>query len=242
MANNKIDLNKLKAEIANEKKSKYSTSSNLGESVGAVPRDTFLHGLVKSLENGVETPSSNLIKVVENTVSQKKDGAPIHKINETVAPRQQPEIRKKIDMSPERDDQLFADLEAKRKRTLVESIQNFNAGNTTVGATNPVVNYNGQKLLTSLPQQEAPAQTTGIPSAQINEAVLIESVQQIVNSHLQQNLGPIFDEAIKGTIIEMYAIERIKGVLNENRDLIKDVVIQTIKEIQAKNKAKKAVS
>jgi len=248
MANNKIDLNKLKAEIANEKKSKYSTPSNLGESAGgsAVPRDIFLHGLVKGLEHGVETPSTNLIKVVENTVTQKKGGAPIHKINETnVAPTtQQPEVRKKIDMSPERDEQLFADLEAKRKQTLAESIQNFNAANPTVGATNPVVNYNGKQLLTSLPQQTASAQThvAGTPSAQINEAVLIESVQQIVNSHLQQNLGPIFDEAIKGTIIEMYAIERIKGVLNENRDLIKDVVIQTIKEIQAKNKAKKAVS
>jgi len=36
----------------------------------------------------------------------------------------------------------------------------------------------------------------------------------------------------------MYAVERIQEVLNENRDLIKSVVVETIKEIQARSKAK----
>ena len=36
----------------------------------------------------------------------------------------------------------------------------------------------------------------------------------------------------------MYAVERIKEVLNENRDLVKSVVVETTREIQAKSKAK----
>ena len=235
MSKNKIDLNKLKNEIAKEKQSKNTIPSYLGESVGVgvAPRDEFLHGLVTSLTTGKATPASNLIKIVENTVSQKHDKVATHKINETVS---QP--RKKIEMSPERDEQLFADIEAKGKQTLAESIEKFSNTQSTTPVS-PTINYNGQQLLTSIP---ATAQPTTTQSVQINESALLESVKQIVNTHLTENLAPIFEEAIKGTIIEMYAIERIKDVLNENRDLIKKVVIETIKEIQAKNKAKKTIS
>ena len=236
MTKKKIDLNKLKDEIAKEKQSKNTVPSYLGESVsaGVAPRDEFLHGLVTSLTTGKATPASNLIKIVENTVSQKHDEVATHKINEIITP--QP--RKKIEMSPERDEQLFADIESKRKQTLAESIEKYTASQSTT-PTPPTINYNGQQLLTSIP---ATTQATTTQNVQINEAVLLESVKQIVNTHLTENLAPIFEEAIKGTIIEMYAIERIKDVLNENRDLIKKVVIETIKEIQAKNKAKKTVS
>jgi len=98
------------------------------------------------------------------------------------------------------------------------------------------VNYNGQQFLTSAPTT-APVAAVGAPM-QINEAALVENVKNVVNGYLSENLGVIFEEAIKGTIIEMYAVERIKEVLNENRDLVKSVVVETIREIQAKSKAK----
>lgn len=228
----KLDLDKIKDEIDSRKKEKNMVSSRLGEGVGrgVAPRDEFLHGLMKSLTEGVPTPSLNLIKNVENSVAVKNGETAKHRISE--APTQVEQPRKKIDMSPERDEQLFADLEQKRKQTLAESIAGFTGGKTG-NPTTPTVDYNGQQMLTSIPQNEAP--TTG---AQINEQVLIESVKEIVNGHLSENLGPIFEEAIKDTIIEMYAMERIKDVLNENRNLIKDVVVETIKEIQARTKAK----
>lgn len=231
----KIDLNKIRDEIANEKQSKYSAQSQLGESVGVgvTPRDTFLHGLEKSLCTGQPTPSTNLIKVVENATVEKHGGVPTHKVNE-VAPAPTANIPPRVDMSPERDEKLFADLETKRKATLAESIAGFK-GQSASNPQAPVVNYNGQQMLTSIPQGAAVPQTGG----QINEGALIESVQQIVNTHLQNNLSNVFDEAIKSTIIEMYAVERVKEVLNENRDLIREVVIETFKDIQARNKAKK---
>lgn len=232
----KLDLNKLRDEIDKEKQNRTAVPSHLGESVrgkGVAPRDEFLHGLKISLQTGQATPSSNLIKIVENKVAEKHGGVAKHKIEEVVQTPVQTQRPAPVDMSPERDEQLFRDLEAKRKQTLAESISNFQ-GNASATSTPPVVNYNGTQFLTSAP---ANAHVAG-GTMQINEGALVESVKNVVNNYLTENLGLVFEEAIKGTIIEMYAVERIKEVLNENRDLIKAVVIETIREIQAKNKAK----
>jgi hypothetical protein len=234
MATKKLDLNKIRDEIDKERQVRTAVPSHLGESVrgkGVAPRDEFLHGLIESLNSGRATPSSNLIKVVENKITEKHGGIAKHKIDEVAAPvqTQRPTL---VDMSPERDEQLFRDLEAKRKQTLAESISNFQ-GNASAISNQPVVNYNGSQFLTSVP---ANAHVGG--TMQINEGALVENVKNVVNNYLTENLGLVFEEAIKGTIIEMYAVERIKEVLNENRDLIKAVVIETIREIQAKNKAK----
>jgi hypothetical protein len=89
----------------------------------------------------------------------------------------------------------------------------------------------GQKMVA---ENHAPSQ--GQPM--LNEAYLIERVQKVVNNYLSENLAPIFEDAIKNTIIEMYAVERIKEVLTENREMIKSLVYETIREIQAKSKNK----
>jgi len=218
MAQN-INLNKLKNEIDNRKKEKNMVSSGLGEpvGVGVAPRDVFLNGLLESLQTGRETASSSLVKSVDNKVAVKHGESARLPVKEVAAPEQP---RKPIDMSPERDEQLFADLEKKRKQTLAESMSSYIEA-PKVGA----------------PMSNQPPQQTGAPM-QLNEQYLAENVKNIVNGYLTESLGPIFEEAIKGTIIEMYAVERIKEVLHENKDLIRTVVIETIKEIQQKNKAK----
>ena len=220
-----LDLNKIKDEIDSRKKERNMVSSRLGENVGKgiAPRDEFLNGLITAYKTGRDTPSSTLIKIVENKVAAKHGEAQKHVINE--APLQQPQRpvqREQVDMSPERDEQLFVDFEKKRKQTLAESIENF--------SKIPSV---GSPMQNSVSQQYANGQPM-----QINEAYLTENVKNVVNNYLTENLGPIFEEAIKSTIIEMYAVERIKEVLNENREMIRTVVIETIREIQTKNKAK----
>ena len=229
----KLDLNKIKDEIQKEKQSRNMNPSQLGESIGAgvSPRDVFLHGLLHARETGQDTPSSTLLKVVENKVTEKHGGVHMHKINEA-APAAPTAVATAPTQSPDRDEQLFADLEKKRKATLAESISSFQ-GNAPANPTPPAVNYNGQQFLTSA-LNTAP---TGAPM-QINEAALVENVKNVVNNYLSENLGSVFEEAIKGTIIEMYAIERIQEVLHENRDLIKSVVVETIKEIRDKSKPK----
>jgi len=230
----KLDLNKLKDEIHKEKQNRNIIPSQLGETVGhgVSPRDEFLSGLLAARETGQETPASTLIKVVENKMAEKNGSVKRHVVNETATI---PQTTPTIDMSPDRDEQLYRDLEAKRKQTLAESISKFQ-NNAPAITTPPTVNYGGKQFLTSAPTT-TPTVQTGVPM-QINEAALVENVKNVVNGYLSENLNTVFEEAIKGTIIEMYAVERIQEVLNENRDLIKSVVVETIKEIQARSKAK----
>jgi hypothetical protein len=238
----KLDLNKLREEIDKEKKSKNMVPSQLGESVGgASPRDEFLKGLLVARESGAETPSTTLLKTVENKVAEKKGEVRKHAVNENVAVATPTYAPKKptVDMSPDREQQMYQDMDKMRKQTLAESISNFHGNQGTTGTpTPPTVNFGGQQYLTSLPANTPVNENSAQMPMQINEAALVENVKNVVNGYLSENLGAVFEEAIKGTIIEMYAVERIKEVLTENRDLIKTVVVETIREIQARNKAK----
>jgi hypothetical protein len=222
----KPDLNKLRAEIDNRKKERNIASSPLGESTGAniAPRDAFLYELIRSHDTGVETPATDLIKLVENQVAIKNKETVRHNISETAVVDRVParlpiQNNKPVEMSPERDEQLFADLQAKSKQTLAESIAPYIAGgqkknlNPTNGAVSPM---------------------------NLNEGYLVENVKKIVDNYLIDNFGPVVEEAIKGTIIEMYAAERIKEVLTENKEMIRGLIIDVIKEISDRNKAKKA--
>jgi hypothetical protein len=218
----KPDLSKLKTEIENRKREKSIAPASLGEqtNIGASPRDTFLYGLLESWKTGKETASTNLIKTVDNKVALKKGESSKLQINETIAPpaRQHiPTPRETIDMSPERDEQLFHDLESKRKQTLAESMSGY------VGKTQPT------------PMSQS--MQTGAPM-NLNEQYLNESVKKMVNNYLIENFGPILEESIKDTMLEIYAVERIKAVLNENKDMIKSLVYEIIREIQTKSKNK----
>jgi hypothetical protein len=220
-----VDLNKLKTEIDSRKRERNMTQSPLGESVGAgvAPRDVFLNGLLESLRTGKENAATSLVKVVDGRVAEKKGESLRMRINETPVAQPQrghiPMPAQDVDMSPERDEQLYRDMESKRKQTLTESMSEFSKM-PAVGA--PMKN-------------QPPAQPMNL-----NEQYLTENVKKIVNNYLAESLSPIFEEAIKDTILEMYAVDRIKSVLTENKDLIRTIVIETIREIQAKSKQNKA--
>lgn len=215
---NKIDLNKLYTEIDSRKKDRGIISSRLGESGGnsQAPRDSFLNELVTTLNTGKETSASSLIKAVENKVAI-KNGESRQQINEFVVTKQpQASSREIMDVSPERDEMLFRDLESKRKQTLSESMQSYLTPNTGAGGNKP--------------------QSVGNQPQQLNEAFLVENVKNIVDNHLIDNFGLVIEEAIKSTIIEMYAVDRIKSVLNENKEMVRGLVVDIIREIQQKNK------
>lgn len=228
----KPDLNKLKTEIETRKKEKNMTQSNLGESVGygVAPRDVFLNGLIESLNTGRQTASTSLVKTVDNKVSAKLGETAKMRVDETVTvPQQQrqriPVPTENVDMSPEREEQLFRDLESKRKQTLAESISEY------VQAPHVGAQMKNQQ----------PAPQAGGKMA-LNEQYLTENVKKIVNEYLAESLSPIFEGAIKDTILEMYAVDRIREVLKEvlNKETIKPLVFEVIKEIQAKAKQNKA--
>jgi len=225
-----IYLNNLKNEIDSRKKEKNLVSSRLGEGTSgeSAPRDTFLYSLLESLKTGRETPASTLIKTVDNKTSQKLGEKTKFVISERteVPPSTKtststlPLVREGsgLDASVERDELMFAELEKKRRETLADAMAEA----------------------MHKPKQSSQQLIAGTQSQQTidNEGYLVENVKKIVNNYLVENFGVVVEEAIKDTIIEMYAIERIKIVLQENKELIKGVVIDVIKEIQAKNKSK----
>jgi hypothetical protein len=222
----KPDLNKLQEEISARKKQKNMMSSSLGENVGVPPKDTFLNGLLEAYRSGRETPSTNLIKKIDIKVAEKKDETPKMSAPRTI-PRQVPQHPQAINeigevgMMPERDEQMYRDFQSKNK-TLVESIQEYiNA--PVVGA--PMRNQFSQGYV----QQPV----------QINEMFINENIKKAVNNYLAESLEPIIQEAFRDTIIEMYSVERIKEVLRENKEMVKGLVIEVIKEIQARNKQAK---
>ena len=225
MANN-VNLNKLKEEIDSRKRSKGQVPSSLGEShADGSPKDKFLNGLLVSLKTGRDTASTNLIKTVDNTVAQRLNETPKLKVSENVPveqPRSIPKPAAPVDMSPEREEQMWQEFQKQKKQTLAEQMSNFMGNQQTAGQ--------GQ------PQQQQPMYNN---YGNINEGALINNVKGVVDKYLMENFGTVVEDAIKSTILEMYAAEKIKEVLTENRDLIKSVVIETIRDIQAKNKAKK---
>jgi hypothetical protein len=221
----KPDLNKLRTEIASRKNERTNTSAVVNGNVvnNVAPRDKFLYELMQSHNTGLQTSATKLIKLVENQVAVKNKETIRHNIDETPVERESARMpirstNTKVDMSPEREEQMFIDLQAKNKQTLAESIAPYIGGK---------------------PQYNNPT-SGGVPAEQLNEGYLVENVKKIVDNYLINNFGPVVEEAIKGTILEMYAAERIKEVLTENKEMIRGVIFEVIKEISDKNKAKKA--
>jgi len=219
----KLNLNKLKDEIKSRKSQRNMTSSSLGENVGVgvAPRNVFLNGLLEAYRSGRETASTNLVKAVDIKVAEKKGEVPKMRTTPKQVPQQRPQAINEIaevDMMPERDDQMYRDFETKKNQTLAESMQQY--------MNTPVI---------GAPMRNQPVQQP----VQLNEAFINENIKKAVNGYLAESLEPIIVEAFRDSIIEMYSIERIRGVLQENKEMIKGLVIEVIKEIQAKNKQAK---
>jgi len=212
----KLDLETIKEGIDKIKAEKKDVSVKLGESTNALPKDSFLNELISSLDTGRETSSSKLIKMVENKISEKKGEPKSHPLSETKIPRksnpQQHVQNNNNNLEQEnREEQLYKDIENSRKKTLAESLNNLN--------NNPQTQNSNQQT-----------------SPMMNEGFLKENVENIVGSYMTDKFSSIVEETIKSTILEMYTVEKVKEALQENKDMIKKMVIDTIRGLQSKKK------
>lgn len=209
---NNIDLNKIKSEIDLYKQTKGTTT----QSEINLPKDNFLFELETSLRSGSESRATNRIKLVENKVAEKANETPVHRLDNTkpIAPPATRPIQKSgiVNENDDRGELMFRDLNSK--------VNNRGGG----GLVDAISEYSGQKQ----PQRNG--------GQMLNEEAINEIVSAKVNDYLSKNLGGIFEEAIKETILDIYAKERIKAVLSEDTDLIKTHVYSIIREIQKKNK------
>jgi len=222
MSKNTIDLNKLKEELESRKQSGSQRQS--GEI--NLPKDNFLYELENSLRSGAESRATNRIKLIENKAAEKNNETPVHGdvavgvVNkQQIKPQQQqtrPQQNKNyITESPDREELMYKDfnLKANKNSGLGDALNEF------VGSPRPQQKFGAPQM--------------------INEEILNENVKKLVNNYLSENLEAIFEEAIKETILELYAMDRIKTVINENKDIVKTAVYDVLREIQSKNKTKK---
>lgn len=228
----KVDLNKLRDEIASEKVKVRGVPQRLGNATGnfAAPKDEFLHGLMTSLQTGAETPSSKLLREVDTHAETKPGGLVKTKTPTRRQPQQQQEETEFYQPRPQqprpivlgesedREDAMYRDFEKMKKSTLADAIQE---GLTQRGATQGM--------------QMQPQRYGNQPMA-INEQALVENVRGAVNGYLAESLMPILEESTRSVIIEMYAAEKLKTVLKENKDLIKEYIIEVFRELKAKQK------
>jgi hypothetical protein len=76
--------------------------------------------------------------------------------------------------------------------------------------------------------------TEGAPGVTLNE----EYLNEVVLNSINENVAHIVEQAMRDTIVEIYVGERMKEVLMENEDIIKSVVIKTIRDLQKKKNTK----
>lgn len=215
MPNNKVDFSKIKEELDNRKKNiaETATAENL-------PKDNFLFELSNSLRSGSESRATERIKLIEDKTAVKNNERPVHNVNSNV---QVPSQRQPIGQQPkrpvfgeefDREEQMFNDLNTKQHR---------NAGMSEV-----IGEYTGQS-------NKQPNRQYGAGNM-LNEEVLNEAVIKSVNRYLGENLETILSEVIKDTMLEIFAKDRIKTVINEDKEAMKKMVIEAIRELQQKNK------
>lgn len=208
MANsNKIDLEKIKGVLEQRKQESAATRpAELN-----IPKDNFLFELETSLRSGNESRATNRIKLIENKASVNTKGAPIHDVKLTQPTQQQarPQAPRGIGEDAERDELMYREFNNKANATR-------NSG-----------------LSTAINEFAGHSQKSGMPQM-LNEEYINEAVNKRVVEYLNENLGAIFEEAIKETMLEMFAREHISSVLNESKDTLKTLLREIINENKAK--------
>ena len=76
-----------------------------------------------------------------------------------------------------------------------------------------------------------------------NSALLTSNLQQpitlneeVIKKVITDNFEHLIENALKNSIVNIFMSERIKEVINENEDIVKNVVIKTLKELYKKKK------
>lgn len=232
MVKNNVDLSKLKEEINTRKSQKGeefqdgSGGSNIG------PKDKFLHGLNEALKTGRPTQSIQKIKDVDKNADvfeAKKQGKPIpqQNVNNNDNNSSQMGLADSVEVASgkapvnknqnnsgyeERDHLLYEEMERRKKEL----------------SSGGAMNYKQQ---TNEGYQYSPPQRS-------NEGQIISEsrITEVVNDAITNKFSVVVEQAMKDQIMEIYAKSRMQETIEENRDVIKKIVIEVIRELQKNNK------
>lgn len=208
---NVVDLKKLKEEIDTRKNEKVHQVQN-SNAPTIMPKDTFLNGLVESLKSGQPTKSTQAIMAVNSAAEFKSKGEVVPKDIEgtttnTIKPNTNMGLADSISSAPGVQE---------RDHLLYEEFERKKKELSGGGALN-----------TYQPQNNHTPQ-----GATLNEGKLIETVNNVV----ENKFAIVVEQAMKDSIVEVYAKSRMRETIEESRDLIREIVIDVIRDLQKKKK------
>lgn len=214
MADKKIDLAKLKDEIHNRKQTKGDTSG--GQRGTTAVKDEFLNGLVESLNTGRPSQATDKIRKVDVATSEKLGDEPVTNTNTNNSQTTQSNVQNNQPPtnvnSGERDHKLFEEFERKKKEMLGGGAMNYNHNKNVPSNSQPTQNVQSGNF--------------------INEDKLYETIDNVISN----KFATVVEQAMKDSIVEIYAEARMKEVLEENEGTIKKIVIDVIRDLQSKKK------
>lgn len=248
----KIDLKSLKENIDKRKKELSGNQLVLGEQVKTKKsKDLFLRELLHSSKTGQETESSiqvkNVHKLAESKVKgEKLDPSVLDHINSSGS---KPNINTNYQENnyQGRTAAMDAKLEEQKRMQEEQNHQQYKTSNaglgeliqqyyntSTVGSTMSSGMLTEEQMLEKLNQQGYKQNQNNSSSNMLNEHVV-----NMTNKLLNENFGMLFGEAMKNSIIETYKREVVKAAIDENKDYIKEIVMETIRDLQKRaSKAK----
>jgi len=213
MANKEIDLSKLKDEINTRKQ----TKTDAPEKSGNMAKDEFLNGLVESLNTGKPTQSSDKLRKVDVKASEKTGDDLSSGSNSTVGSelnKYSNNINESSNPTPSKSkDEMYGERDDKLYEEFErKKKQMLNNRSTSTSQNNS-------------PQQQ-----------QSNQFISEDKLNEKVNNIISDKFAMVVEQAMKDSIVEIYTSARMKEVLDDNRDTIKKIVIEVIKELQNRKK------
>lgn len=227
-----IDLDAIRKEIDLQKTNKKKMAETIGQDIPQA-KDEFLNGLLEAYRTGKPNKSTAKLKLVdERTKNMEVNGGHVinknqNPVNEDVLkhiesthnpnhnpnqhnPNYNPNQHNPNQYDPNqmdpRDEQFYKNLQ--------ETKQLMGGSNKNMSMVDAIEMY--QK------NQQNP-QMISSPNA-LNEAVKRE-----VNNVLENiDFGKLVETSVKNTMMEIYQKEKVEAALNENKDLIQKIVVDTI--------------
>jgi hypothetical protein len=204
---NGLDLSKVKEEISNRKKQRDGiTEGSDGTQIN--PRYAFLHQLNNSLYTGKKNEATEHIKIIENKTAMKVGETPKMSVSNNIP---QPPVNVQKQHNPQMQEPPKEEYK-ERDYLLYEEVERKQREMYNGGYKPPI---------------NQPQQNPHSPNAVLNE----EYLSEVVNKRINEGFVTIVEQAMRDNIVEVYTKARMTEVLKENRDFLKGIVMEVLKEV-----------
>lgn len=203
----KLDLNILKGEIERKKQEIDSKNIALGFEGAPKPKN-FLNGLVKAYNTMRETDETKTIKKI---VDKSDIIAPIDGIDKHIQPPKRP-IQTVNNYNDDEDDR-FNDAIMDRVNNF-KSNQNLNMNDMYPNIPSNNIYQNNQMMY--------------------NEPIKSDLTEEIIMKTLYKIIGGDMDKTFNGVVANMLMSEKISEAINQNKELIRSIVIDVIRDLKKK--------